>query len=112
MSFDALQDKIKAKKNPTVAGLDARVEYVPPFILKKYTQQSGETLEAAAAVPLERVMIETDSPYMAPVPHRGERCDSGYVSYVCEKLAELKGISPEACAQATLENGRRFFRIP
>ena len=49
MSFDALQDKIKAKKNPTVAGLDARVEYVPPFILKKYTQQSGETLEAAAA---------------------------------------------------------------
>ena len=57
-------------------------------------------------------MIETDSPYMAPVPHRGERCDSGYVSYVCEKLAELKGISPEACAQATLENGRRFFRIP
>lgn len=53
MSFDALQDKIKAKKNPTVAGLDARVEYVPPFILKKYTQQSGETLEAAAAAVLE-----------------------------------------------------------
>ena len=48
MSFDVLQDKIKAKKNPTVAGLDARVEYVPPFILKKYTDQHGETLEAAA----------------------------------------------------------------
>ena len=53
MSFDALQDKIKAKNNPTVAGLDAGVEYVPPFILKKYTQQSGETLEAAAAAVLE-----------------------------------------------------------
>ena len=48
MSFDVLQDKIKAKKNPTVAGLDARVEYVPPLILKKYTEQYGETLEAAA----------------------------------------------------------------
>ena len=48
MSFDVLQDKIKAKKNPTVAGLDARVEYVPPHILKKYTALHGETLQAAA----------------------------------------------------------------
>ena len=53
MSFDVLQDKIKAKKNPTVAGLDARVEYVPAFILKKYTAQYGETLEAAAQAVLE-----------------------------------------------------------
>ncbi len=53
MSFDRLQDKIKAKKNPTVAGLDARVEYVPPHILKKYTNQHGETLQAAAQAVLE-----------------------------------------------------------
>ena len=53
MSFDVLQDKIKAKKNPTVAGLDARVEYVPPFILKKHTEALGETLEAAAQAVLE-----------------------------------------------------------
>ena len=53
MSFDVLQDKIKAKKNPTVAGLDARVEYVPPFILKKHTDKYGETLEAAALAVLE-----------------------------------------------------------
>ena len=53
MSFDVLQDKIRAKKNPTVAGLDARVEYVPPFILKKYTEQYGETLGAAAQAVLE-----------------------------------------------------------
>ena len=53
MSFDVLQDKIKAKKNPTVAGLDARVEYVPPFILKKHTDRLGETLEAAADAVLE-----------------------------------------------------------
>lgn len=48
MSFDILQEKIREKKNPTVAGLDARVEYVPPHLLKKYTDQYGETLEAAA----------------------------------------------------------------
>ena len=53
MSFDVLQDKIKAKKNPTVAGLDARVEYVPPLILKKHTDRLGETLEAAADAVLE-----------------------------------------------------------
>lgn len=68
-------------------------------------------IEAARAVPLERIMIETDSPYMAPAPHRGERNDSGYVLHVCEKLAEIKGISPEECARITLENGKRFYGI-
>ena len=53
MSFDVLQDKIRAKKNPTVAGLDARVEYVPPHILNKYIGQYGETLQAAAQAVLE-----------------------------------------------------------
>ena len=75
-------------------------------------KNARRAVEAAAAVPLERLMIETDSPYMAPVPHRGKRCDSGYVRYICEKLAEIKGVSYEACARATLENGKRFFRIP
>ena len=59
-------------------------------------------VEAARAVPLERIMIETDSPYMAPAPHRGKRNDSGYVRHVCEKLAEIKGISFEECARITL----------
>ena len=53
MSFDILQNKIREMKNPTVAGLDARVEYVPPHILKKYTDQYGETLQAAAEAVLE-----------------------------------------------------------
>ena len=62
-------------------------------------------------VPLERIMLETDSPYMAPVPFRGKRCDSSLVRYTCQRLAELKGVSPEECARTTYENGRRFFRI-
>lgn len=74
-------------------------------------RNARKAVEAARAVPLERVMIETDSPYMAPVPHRGKRNDSGYVRFVCEKLAEIKGISFEECARVTMENGKRFFGI-
>lgn len=74
-------------------------------------RNARRAVEAASAVPLERLMIETDSPYMAPVPHRGVRNDSGYVRYVCEKLAEIKGIPYEECARATMENGMRFFGI-
>jgi len=74
-------------------------------------KNARKAVEAAAAVPLERLMIETDSPYMAPVPRRGERNDSGNVRYICEKLAQVKGISPEECAAVTMENGKRFFGI-
>ena len=70
-----------------------------------------KAVEVAEAIPLEHLMIETDSPYMAPVPHRGKRNHSGLVLHVCEKLAELKGISVEACAESTLKNGCRFFGI-
>ena len=75
-------------------------------------KNARRAVEAAQAVPLERLMVETDSPYMAPVPRRGERCDSRLVRYTCEKLAEVKGISFEECARITTENGKRFFRIP
>ncbi len=74
-------------------------------------KNARKAVEAAQAVPLERIMIETDSPYMAPVPHRGERNHSGYVAHICERLAEIKGIPPDQCSRVTLENGRAFFRI-
>lgn len=70
-----------------------------------------KAVEVVQAIPLEHLMIETDAPYMAPVPFRGKRNHSGLVRYTCERLAELKGISPEQAARATWENGRRFFRI-
>lgn len=75
-------------------------------------KNARKAVEAAQAVPLDRLMIETDSPYMAPVPHRGKRNHSGYVSHICQRLAELKGMTPEECSRITLENGRSFFRIP
>ena len=74
-------------------------------------KNARRALEAAQAVPLDRLMIETDSPYMAPVPHRGERNHSGYVGLICERLGSLKGVSPEECSRITKENGRRFFQI-
>lgn len=74
-------------------------------------KNARKAVEVAQAVPLDRIMIETDSPYMAPAPHRGKRNDSGYVVHVCEKLAELKGLTLEETARITLENGRRFFGI-
>ena len=74
-------------------------------------KNARKAVEVAEAIPMEHLMIETDSPYMAPVPHRGKRNDSGYVLHICEKLAEIKGISTEECARITLENGKRFFGI-
>ena len=68
--------------------------------------------EVAAVTPLDRMLIETDSPYMTPVPYRGRRNDSGYVHLVVEKLAEWKGVTPEEMARVTTENGKRLFRIP
>ena len=67
--------------------------------------------EVAAVTPLERMLIETDSPYMTPVPYRGQRNDSSYVRLVAEKLAEWKDIAPGKLEHATLENGKRLFRI-
>lgn len=68
--------------------------------------------EVAAVTPLDRMLIETDSPYMTPVPYRGRRNNSGYVHLVAEKLAEWKGVTPEEMARVTTENGKRLFRIP
>ena len=67
--------------------------------------------EVAAVTPVERMLIETDSPYMTPVPHRGKRNDSSYVRLVAEKLAQWKNLPPEELAHITKENGKRLFRI-
>ncbi len=74
-------------------------------------KNARKAVEAAQAIPMERLMIETDSPYMAPVPHRGERNHSGNVVHICRRLAEIKGMDLEQCSKVTLENGCRFFQI-
>lgn len=71
-----------------------------------------EIREAARLVPLDRLMIETDAPYLAPVPHRGKRNEPAWVARVAEVLAEVKGVSPDALAEATSRTARAFFRLP
>ncbi|MBR3753063.1 MAG: TatD family hydrolase [Ruminiclostridium sp.] len=67
--------------------------------------------EVIAAVPIERIMVETDAPYMAPTPFRGKRCDSRYVYRMAETIAEIKGLSREEVERITTENGKRLFNI-
>ncbi len=62
-------------------------------------------------LPLERLMLETDAPYMAPEPYRGKRCDSTMIARCAETVAQLKGISQEEVLTVTFENGRRFFGL-
>ena len=67
--------------------------------------------EVIAAVPLDRIMVETDAPYMAPTPYRGKRCDSRYVYRMAETIAQIKGLTTQEVEEATTENGKRLFRI-
>lgn len=67
--------------------------------------------EVLAETPLDRIVIETDAPYLTPVPYRGKRNDSRYLPYVIEKLAEWKNISPEEMERITWENGLRLFGL-
>ena len=60
-------------------------------------------------VPLERIVLETDAPYMAPVPHRGERNESSFIPHIIEKMAEAYGVKPEQVARMTTENAERIF---
>ena len=76
------------------------------------TFSKAETLrEAASAVPLERTLIETDCPYLAPEPYRGRRNEPAWVVRVAERLAELHGCGFEAVASATTANARKLFRL-
>ena len=67
--------------------------------------------EVAKAVPLGRLLVETDAPYLAPVPHRGKTNRPGWVRYVAEEIARIKDLSPEVIAQTTSENFFRLFKL-
>ena len=67
--------------------------------------------EVIRSVPLERLLLETDCPYLTPVPHRGKRNDSGLMKYSLQKMAELRGLTPEEMARITTENALRFYGL-
>jgi TatD DNase family protein len=68
--------------------------------------------EVVRGVPLERILVETDSPYLTPVPHRGKRNEPSYVRFVAETIARIKNISLEQVASATTNNARVLFHLP
>ncbi|WP_348920778.1 TatD family hydrolase [Enterococcus rotai] len=70
-----------------------------------------EVQEVAKAVPLDRLLVETDAPYLAPVPYRGKRNEPGYTRYVVEKIAELREVPFEEIAKQTTINAHRLFRL-
>ena len=74
-------------------------------------KNARRAIEAVQAIPLERIVLETDCPYMAPEPFRGKRNDPGYLYRMAEKLAEIKGTSVEEACRITTENGKKLYGI-
>lgn len=74
-------------------------------------KKAQDVQEAATHVPLDRLLVETDAPYLAPVPYRGKRNEPGYTRYTVEKIAELRNLPVEEVALQTWKNAHRLFRI-
>ncbi|EOS8046624.1 TatD family hydrolase [Enterococcus hirae] len=74
-------------------------------------KKAQDVQEAATHVPLDRLLVETDAPYLAPVPYRGKRNEPGYTRYTVEKIAELRHLPVEEVALQTWKNAHRLFRI-
>ena len=74
-------------------------------------KNARKALEVAASIPLDRIVLETDCPYMSPEPFRGKRNDPGKLYRMAEKLAELRGLTVEEVHRITTENGKRLYRI-
>ncbi|MBR5833032.1 MAG: TatD family hydrolase [Bacteroidales bacterium] len=75
------------------------------------TYKKASIAETVKEIPLERILLETDSPYLTPVPFRGKRNESSYVPYIAQKLSELTGRSIEEVAAVTTENAKKLFSI-
>ncbi len=74
-------------------------------------KKATDIQEAAQQLPLDKILVETDAPYLAPVPKRGRENRTAYTRYVVDKIAELRGLSVEEVAQATSNNARRIFKL-
>jgi len=88
-------------------GMGCMISYAGPVTFKN----AARLLEAARQVPPDCLLIETDSPYLAPEPVRGRRNDPRNVAYICRRLAEIRGTTPEELCTLTRENAMRFFGI-
>ncbi len=74
-------------------------------------KNARKTVEIAAMLPLDRLLLETDAPYLAPAPHRGHRCDSGLIRHTADTIAALRGITTDELLDITAANARRLYRL-
>ena len=74
-------------------------------------KNARKPLEVAEYVPLDRLLLETDAPYMTPVPFRGKRCDSAHIAYTAEKIAEVKDMDVQELIDICNENAKKLFNI-
>ena len=119
-TLDILKNKIKVKNNGIFHCCPLNVELIKEAIkLGFYISFSGNVTfknsknadKCIETVPKEKLLIETDSPYMTPEPHRGKRNNSIYVKLVAQKIADVKNMSLEDVAKITLENAKRIYKI-
>ncbi len=122
---DAYEDALKiVDEFPTVKGVfhcfSGSLEYAKEVVKRGYYmgftgvitfKNARKAVEVAQWAPLDKLLLETDCPYMAPEPYRGRRCDSTMLPKMAEKIAELRGLSPEQIAKITRENALRLFRM-
>ena len=74
-------------------------------------KNARHSLEVASEIPIDRLLLETDAPYMAPVPFRGKRCDSSMIVFAAEKIASLRGMTAQELLDITCENAKAFYGI-
>ena len=87
--------------------LGAYISIAGPVTFKN----NKKTVSVVEVVPLERLFIETDSPYLTPVPYRGKRNEPAYVKYVAQEIAKIKNIPVDEVINSTTDNAKRFFGI-
>lgn len=119
-TIDILKNKIKCKNkgvfhccplNPELIKEALKLGFYISLAGPVTFKNSKNAKEVVELVPLERILIETDSPYLSPEPVRGKRNDSRNVRHIAEKIAEIKGIPAEKIAKQTYENAKRIFKI-
>ncbi|MCR4590721.1 MAG: TatD family hydrolase [Lachnospiraceae bacterium] len=119
-TFDILAECHAEEMGGVIHCFSASAEMAERYVKKGFyigiggvvTFKNAKTLkEVAAKTPLENIVLETDCPYLAPMPHRGERNYSGYLNLVAEAIADIKGISKEEVCETTYQNALKLYRL-
>jgi len=92
-------------------GLYIGINGIVTFKPRKGDLPERDIVRIVAQLPLERILVETDAPYLAPTPYRGQRNEPAYVEEVARKIADIKGLTLDEVAKITTENARKLFRL-